>query len=410
MKGSGLLSRLVLVSLLAPLAATAGEDESFATRALAMVELGEPLTTDQVVLFPLVAKVEPGGGSVVAARAAAKVVFAEPGKAKRKYDVAIRNDGDAPVLVVGGTVLEGGTIDRLIRRDSILAPGGAAEVRALPAASLLDTRKEAAPFQVASAMAPLYLRRQAEMNASESLVPTFVARWADFRNEGDERRSLAAIAESKKIEEFAIRSREQAATFPEALADAKVVGGIAAIRGRIQGFVLYGSNDLLRSYFTALVEGATYASAAIELRAKAAGVPIPGRDDPQKTLEIVRKEAAQLLVDARNAKTKPDPLEEGEAGEAVVLDLGARTLGRAVGLDGKLVHLVIYPYDPVEGRLYAAAVDPDKKPAPESAGGGKADEGGNEDVKGGRPPSRDEIRFINRLRGTAGGVARGGMR
>lgn len=94
----------------------------------------------------------------------------------------------------------------------------------------------------------------------------------------------------------------------------------------------------------------------------------------------------------------------GQAGDVLVLRLPGGTRGRAVGLDGKLVHLAVYPYDPVEARLYAATVDPDAKPEPEEE---KIEDEG-EDA---RPPSKEEDDFIDGWRdrvGRGGGVRGGG--
>lgn len=388
---------VVAIALLAASAlAQEGKPPNVAQEFVARLELGEPIQTDQVVLFPLVlgdAPADPGVDAVWRG----EVSFEEPTDAARPNDVLVRNGGKLPVLVPAGTILEGGRRDRMIANDVVLAPGAEAVVRALPAASSSDIRKETAPFKLCASLAPIHLRRKGEFDFSETLIPTFVARWIEFRNEGDKRNSLVAICESTKLAEYSLKSREKCAGLPKGLEGAKVVGAISAVRGRTQMLTVFGSNALLEANFDAYVRSATFVAAAIEIRAKAAGVPLPGKGDPAKTLEAVRTEAHELL--ARLKKASYD-----DAGGALVLRLSGGTRGRAVAHGTELVHLTVYPYDPIEARLYAATVDPDAKPEPEEEK--LADE---EDA---RPPTQEEDEFIDgwRDRFGRGGVGRGGRR
>ncbi|MHC4547822.1 MAG: ARPP-1 family domain-containing protein [Planctomycetota bacterium] len=356
-----LLCLIVVTPLAGPVRAQA--PLNFVQALLAKLELGEPLQTDQAILFPLVVREEPAALGVAANLGASEIAYEEPSKPTRRHGVVARNGGARPVLVIGGTVLEGGTRDRLIARDSIVGPGAAAELRAVPAASSSDVRTEPAAFRASGSLAPLYLRRQAAFSPSDSLVPTFVAHWSDFRNEGDKRRSLIAISASRKLNEHSLRSRERASNLSAQLKDRHVLGGIAAIRGRLQALTLFGSNELLQRYFDPMVAGATYASAAIELAARSAKLPIPGKGDPKKTLEIVTQEARKLLMELARASYTAEKVGAGTLGEVLVMRHGS-TRGRAVGLDGRLVHLTVYPYDPVQARIYRAAVDPDAQEKP----------------------------------------------
>jgi hypothetical protein len=383
---------LALALVAAPALAQEGTS-NFAQGVAARLQLGEPIQTDQVILFPLVltdAPADPG----VDALWKASVTFEEPKDAARQNDVLVKNGGARPVLVPAGTLLEGGRRDRMIANDLVLAPGAEAIVRALPAASSSDIRKDAAPFRLCDTLAPIHLRRKGEFDFSDSLIPTFVARWKEFRNDGDKRNSLIAITESTKLAEYSLASRDKAATLPQGLAGAHVVGAISAVRGRAQMLTVFGSNALLEANFAAYVRSATFVAAAIELRAKAAGVPLPGKGDAAKTLDVVRTEAQGLLMKLQKAIYEKD-------GDALILRLVGGTRGRAVAQDGKLVHLTIYPYDPVEARLYAATVDPDSKPD-------EPEEKVTDDEEA-RPPTEEEDDFIDGWRDRAG-RGRGGRR
>jgi hypothetical protein len=237
------------------------------------------------------------------------------------------------------------------------------------------------------------MRRKGEFDFSESLIPTFVARWKEFRNDGDKRNSLVAICESSKLAEYSLDSREKASGLPKGLEGAHVVGAISAVRGRPQMLTVFGSNALLEANFDAYVRSATFVAAAIEIRAKAAGVPLPGKGDPGKTLEMVRTDAYGLLEKLKKASYEKD-------GDALVLRLVGGTRGRAVANGGKLVHLTVYPYDPVEARLYAATIDPDAKPD-------EPEEKVTDDEEA-RPPTPEEDDFIDGWRDRFGGVRGGG--
>lgn len=392
--------RYVIVALLALSAAARGDDApNFVKLVVEHLELGEPIQTEHAILIPLVFAGAPEDVGVDAL-SAAQVEFAEPPKGAKRHDVLARNAGKRPVLVPAGLVLEGGLRDRMVANDTIVPAGGEAVVRALPAASTSDIRQSPAPFQVSPGLAPLFLRRKAEFDTAENLVPSFVSRWLEFRNEGDNRRSLVAIQQSATLAEYSQRSREQAAGLPQGLAGRPVVGGIGAIRGRVQMLAVFGTNGLVEGNFDNLVRGATFAAAAIEIRAKAAGVPLPGKGDPAKTLEVVRQDAQAILAKLKKATYQKAAPEGGEAGDVMTLRMGGNTRGRAVGLGGKLVHLAVYPYDPVEARLYAATVDPDAKP--------DAEEEKVEDDEEARPSTAEEDEFIDGWRDRFGRRGAGG--
>jgi hypothetical protein len=157
---------------------------------------------------------------------------------------------------------------------------------------------------------------------------------------------------------------------------------------------VFGSNALIAANFDAYVRSAMFVAAAIELRAKAAGVPLPGKGDPVKTLEVVRTDAYELLAKLKKASY------ENAGDDTLTLRLGGGTRGRAVGHKGALVHLTVYPYDPVEARLYAATVDPDAKP--------DAEEEKVEDDEEARPPSDEEDEFVDGWRDRYGPRRAGG--
>ncbi|MEM8885291.1 MAG: hypothetical protein AAGD14_14580 [Planctomycetota bacterium] len=399
--------RIALIAgLLAPVALAKDADTEAARAFIATLQFGNTIQNGDVTFVPIETTGTPVDPGVAPLWGNAKASFAEPEFPRRQYDIVVRNDGDTPLFLPGGTVLVGGGIDRMVRHDHLIAANGSAEIRSLPAASVSDRRRPPVPFELSPVLAPLYLRAQADFSGTNSLVPNFVAKWIDFRNEGDKRKSLAAFTDSKALREYALGTKAKLNTMPESLGRPMVLGGVSAIHGRMQAMGVYGNNELLAASFPALAKGATYAAAALAIRSKQVDVPLPGLGKPDERKEIVRKEAQKLLDRLKKAKFRKDKPIEGVVGSSIQIQMTDGTRGRVTVLDGKVVHLILFPRDPFRQKLYGSAIEvPDTKvdptaPAPEAAGtsGGG---GEYEDLSG------DEIRFLERGRR---GPRRGGGR
>ncbi len=400
------LALLALLALLAPPPRPArgdGADATFAHAALAEVELGTPIQSDLAILIPLVRKKPVEPVDVVTQWAADGLVFEESTFPSRPYGVEARNAGPRPVLVHGGTVLVGGRRDRLLRHSVILAPGEGAELEALPAESADHARRDPVPFAMASSLAPVYLRRRADFGGSRGLVGTFVARNLEFRNPGDSRRSLAAIGASRRLQETSHKTRASlAATLAARPDEGVVVGGISAIRGRLQALTLYGTPELLRASASAYLLGETYSAAAIAIQAERHGIPRAGGTDPERTLEIVVRRARELLERLRQARFKSDPAHpNGAHGECLVIQLADGSRGHAIGHAGRLVHLTVYAHDPFESAYYGSSIsleDEGLRSDPERPGQAELERRAGQ---GGRLSEYEE-RLLRRLRGGGG--------
>ncbi|MEM8885390.1 MAG: DUF6569 family protein [Planctomycetota bacterium] len=327
--------------------------------ALAAVEPGTPIKTERMTIVPLVRK-DPLPS--IGIRGTKPLSFEEPEFPKRQNNVVVRNAGDTPALLLGGTVLEGGRLDRIVARDHLVAPGKSAEVDTMTAQS--DPRRRTAkPFRVDASIAPFYLRARAEAGGSDSNVRMFIARWLDFRDEGDRRRSLVAIANAKRLQEFAV---PESMKLNRAAGVPNVVGGILAIDGRVQGLMLFGDPTLVYAHMPALIRGSTFEAAAIALRAGAAGVPIPCNGDRAKTAELVAQQAKELLAGLKSARTRRDDAVEGTLGETFLLRARDGTRARAVVWNGKLVSLAVFPRDPFRRRLYSPRLRPPSERTPDA--------------------------------------------
>ncbi|MHC4958879.1 MAG: ARPP-1 family domain-containing protein [Planctomycetota bacterium] len=397
------------------LCVVARADDSYIKDFVAGVRMGTPLQGELAILIPLIADSAPDTG-VTGQLAAEGLKFAEPSVSSHQYAVECTNTTDKPVLVGGGTVLVGGKRDRMLRYDTIVAPGATIELRAFPAST--EVRREAQPFTMAKSAAPVYLRKKADFGGSSGQVINFIMKNLEFRDEGDKEKSLASIGKGKILQGFAQEGRAKLkAKLSENPPKGKVVGAIFALRGRVQSIMIFGSPSTLKDYKGSYILGATYTAAAIALQARKKNLKLPGLDDPEGTLKLVMEDAAKLMENLRKATYKKDKSYPGDAtGERYIVRLYAGARGRAIAADGKLVRLAVFPNDPVESAIYGSTIKfPDQaKPA---EGGG---DGGDEYVSStwgmvglsrvAANPSRRltvaERRFVGGMRG--GGGARGG--
>jgi hypothetical protein len=390
------LAALLLLVAPRPVSAAGEKDHGWLVQALSGVRLGDGVAVDQLILFPLLAKSDPAPLAVSADHQSSSLVFSEPEFPLRRENVEVVTDGETPVLVLGGGVLVGGRLDRLVARSFILTPGANVEFEALPAEDPRDRRKEPRPFFLrharGGAVAPPFLRERAIFDPSKYMVPIFVSHFLDFRDEKDSRRSLAAIESSATLGTYCEACRRHLAPLVEA-AEGNVLGVIIVVRGRIQTLELFGSNALFRSYFDPLLRSHACAAAAIELRAKKIGMPVPGTDDPAKAMKVARRGAESLLQKlGSKVRLRESRIPEGALGQLVLLRT-SRTKGEAIGLEGRLVHAVVFPENPFEEALFSRALE-----VPQDVAGGGESLGGLERREDRGSLSAHEKRLLERMR------------
>jgi len=126
---SGFLLACVPPSALADKVEEADKDDakspgSYLKEGLASVRLGKPAVARQLILVPLVVQgpawPEPG---VKASLVSDEVTYEEPKWGERRYNVLVGNKGKEPVLLLGGGLITGGKLDRMIPQD-LLVPAG----------------------------------------------------------------------------------------------------------------------------------------------------------------------------------------------------------------------------------------------------------------------------------------------
>jgi len=352
------------------------EPKGFVTKTLQGLRLGQPIRADPIILIPLIATDAPTELSIATDLHSKKLRAVEPEWPERRFNVAVENKEEKPVLLLGGSYLVGGKLDRLVPRDLIVPADSRIQIETLPAEYSRDPKVGATPFRfgvkAGGAIAPVYLRGRARFDPSKRLVPIFISHFEEFREKGDPRHSLAAIDNSRTLAAYCIVCQGLTRGFTE-LENGRVVGFMTAVRGRLHVVEIFGTNALLRRYFNSVLKAHSYNAAAIELRAKKLGIPIPGRDDPKKSVEAAKKQAESLLDELkRKLRVRRDELPRGFAGESVLLRT-KKSQGAAVTLDGRLVHAVIFPENPFEESLYSRPIAvPAEVNSEETAFGGMA--------------------------------------
>lgn len=337
--------------------APAPKPEEVVTTALGALKLGEGLVAQQVILFPLILETPPPVLEIVPALGGAVITVEEPASGVDK--VKVKNVAAKASLLLAGTVLEGGLRDRVVREDVLLPAGATVEIATVPGSMSTDRRKEPKPFKVADFLAPPYLRDSALFRASSaSITSKFISHFLEFRNEGDKRRSLAAIGGSDTLAEYCLPCQRSMAQWPDKREAGFVVGGIAVVRGRVQAVDVFATNALLVGWFSPLLKSLSFPAAAIELRAKKAGVPLPGGDDPKAVLDAATAAAKTLAAGLAKATLVRRDVPAGADGHLFTVTLPDGERGLALVAEGALLHLALYPHDAFEYGLYAEPLVP----------------------------------------------------
>ena len=364
--------------------------------------LSDGLAAEQVILFPLYVLQKPADLEVVSVLGNTPLRVTEPETKAGKEWIRVSNPGPKPVLLLGGTVLEGGKRDRVVRFDRIIPSADAADVEVVVAAMAADVRKEPTEFKVHDFLAPAYLRQSVQFSSSNGLVPRFVSHFLEFRNPSDKRQSLVAVGDSDALADYCLVCQRSFSEWPEKKGAGTVVGGLAVVRGRAQSIEVYATNQQLQDWFAPVLKSLSFPAAALELRAKKLGLPLPSKDDP-KAMETGTTAAKDLMAQLANATFERKKLAEGVVGETWIVKLKDGTRGLATIFDGRVVHLALYPDDPFENSLYSQSLTPMD---PEDTSGDPTDEAGRAELerRAGRGArlTEAEKRLLERLRNRPG--------
>jgi hypothetical protein len=396
------LTSLLVVALLA---ATAPAQEAPAVpgsetmdRMLDRVTIMQGREYGAITLFPLVLNegetVEPLGLDVIGPAAlSGAVVVRDPKWPARRYNVEFESRGERPVFVLGGTILTGGRLDRMVSENLILEPGAKVEAATLPAEYPRDMRKGkdvADRMDVSSHLAPVYLRKEALFERGTDLVPRFVSHFIGFRQQGDTRNSLQAVSESQDLERGIRMYRDAFGNLP-ALYEKRVVGWVAVVGGRIYNLELFGSNEMAAAHFPALLRAHAFPTTALRLRAESLGIKLPKTADPERFRPAIDAFLETVRKSERRCGIKP----KGTLGASCLLRR-SRVRGEVLALNGRLVHAAAIADLPFQDRLYGRPLPPPPGETPVSDFGAMEREDGD-DVPN-RRLTEFEKRLLERMR------------
>ena len=393
-----LLFFAILVSALAVVPLTRAQDakppkpEAPFTEFLSGLTLGDGIIAGQLIVFPVLAPEPPAAMDIVPDMRTDQLLYEEVEWPERPFNIGVTNQGSRPVLILGGGLVVGGSLDRMLPRDLLVPPKQQLEIETLPAEYPKDRRSPAVPF-LRTSLAPGFLRERAVSDPSRYLVPIFISHFLEFRDPGDERRSLAAIDQSAALATYCLECQRAVAEFPD-LAGGRVVGFATVVRGRLHGLELFGTNQLLRAWFGTILRAHAYEAAAIFLRAKDLGINIPRSEEEMMLVLPGVTESAQNLLDALKKgkfRVRRDAA-PGEAGTTILVRT-PRSQGSAIIVEDRMVHASIHPQNPFAEALFSRPIE-----LPEEAGGVETNFGGLERRAGRGTLTEEEQRLLERMR------------
>ena len=298
----------------------AKKEASFFASVVARLSLGDPVQSGPIVVIPLIIDKAPDALAVAPGVGSSALSFAESAWPERRYNVEVTNAGKLPALLIGGSILVGGRLDRMAPRDLIIPPGKTLEIHMLPAEYQRRYRTKPLKFRMHPTPAPPYLRERAIASPSRNLVPTFISHFLNFRPGADDRLSLAAIDEAPELAKYCASCEAALAKYPN-IVGKRVVGFITALRGRVYSAEVFGDHALLRASFEPLLRAHIYAAAAIELRARHVAFPLPKSD--ADALTKATKMAARLLMALQTKlRYRPFAIPQGDGGPGAALPGG----------------------------------------------------------------------------------------
>lgn len=320
------------------------------------LHLADGLHADQVTLYPVYVLAEPAALELSSMVAGGSFAATELAPKADSDKVRVLNPGPKLALLVGGSVLQGGLRDRIVTHDVLIPAADARVVDVLPASMASEARKTPVDFKLLEFLAPPYLRDAALHGASKGLVPKFVSHFLDFRNPSDKRKSLAAIGDADALAEYCLVCQRSMNEWPERKGAGIVIGGLSVVRGRVQSLELFATNEQVSAFFEPILKSLTIPAAALQLRAKKIGLELPKGDEA--TLAVADKAAKEVLEQLGTATFEPRKTAADSIGQSFLVKLKDGTAGAATALDGRLVHLALFPDDPFDRALYSQSMEP----------------------------------------------------
>lgn len=342
-----LLAALLLLPT--PVAADDAAPAPFAE--LEQLRAGEPIVAGDVLLVPILRPAAMVDVQVTPARTAAKLRIQERAQAVTPHALDAANGGDVPVLLPAGSLLEGGTVDRLTLRTVIAAPGQTVRLPVTPAATSPRAKPVAdGVLEPAPVHAPQFVRATARDKAHPRHVEAFMKRvGALLPDDVEMPTSLIALAQAKSLQRHCVSCAK-----PVAIEDKRVVGVATFVRGHFHALDLFGSKALYAAYEKPLLRSHAFRLMALDKRARVLGVPMYA-DAPKaertKRAKVLTGAALKALATPKSWKALPEI--DGTLGTSYGLET-AHGHARVLVAKERLVHVALFPRDPYGPKLFAA--------------------------------------------------------
>ncbi|MCW5943476.1 MAG: hypothetical protein KIS66_14685 [Fimbriimonadaceae bacterium] len=259
--------------------------------------LGEPVSYDNVVVVPVRGKdpIRPDSEylTLTEAKKLGVVDISELDTEEVPW-LRVRNDGDRPLMLLGGELLLGGKQDRVVAKDTIVPPGKTVRV---PVYCVNHGRwsEKYGKFEGTGMVVPQNVRDRATYGNQED-VWREVAKYNDAAGASPAETSLKAGIADKTVQR---RMDSGLGPLRDALdRDDRAIGAVFVVNGRIVSLELFGEPALFKAHREPLLRG-FLAEAAVAPNANA---PTPAMS-----------EIARFVSQALNGERRQTRLGAGEA-------------------------------------------------------------------------------------------------
>jgi hypothetical protein len=267
----------------------------------------QAVSHDNLTLFPVIATVTPKKkvDYLVLDEGMKKklVVVKEAGDGGDVNNLTLVNTSDRPLFLMAGEVVIGGKQDRIIGKNTIVAPR---TTESVPVFCVEHGRWNGrkADFQSAEALAHTELRKKASF-ANQGEVWAEVSAKNAKRKVSNDTDTYRRVAKGTEVS-GSIAGYEKAFAAALAARDARQIGFVVAIDGKVVAIETFGTPDLFRKFEKKLLRS-YYVEAVDHENASAQAAAAP-------------KPAAAAAFAARARAAKPDVVLDKKAGKTLQFD------------------------------------------------------------------------------------------
>jgi hypothetical protein len=229
-----------------------------------------------------------------------KVLVTEAKEGARVNQVAIENQSDHPLLLLGGELILGGQQDRVISKDSVIAPHQQASLEVYCVEhGRWQGRHE---FESGGAIADSKIRLRAKHRSDQGQVWQAVAEenvaFSAAPPTGTYRNIATGSEGAKAVQPYRDAIASSLAKLPQFK---QMVGIIAAVNGRVVSLDVFSTPELFASHRDRLLDS-IFVSAASAPVTKT-GEKAPSVDEIKSFVKEADKAPAKVILDAAQSRT-----------------------------------------------------------------------------------------------------------